>query len=186
VKHAYHFFRIFQGLIVDIIFSFQEREESRLFFQKRDSEDAFKVLAIELNFFYELLYTKVIVLYSMLGYSARCISWCAVVAAISTFYSIDKNDFGKIDVGITYSLLFGAMSNDKTPSQPTDADQEAIPLMYVFKPPILSSPVQHRGLSPFLQESVLKLYTSLWIIPPLRNDLAAKSMSKGVRRLIIL
>jgi hypothetical protein len=32
VKHTYHFFKIFQGLIVDIIFSFQEREESRLFF----------------------------------------------------------------------------------------------------------------------------------------------------------
>jgi hypothetical protein len=112
VKHAYHFFKIFQGLIVDIIFSFREREESRQFFQKRDSEDAFKVLAIELNFFYELLYTKVIVLYSMLGYSARCISWCAVVAAISTFYSIDKSDFRKIDVGITYTLLFGAIFLD--------------------------------------------------------------------------
>jgi hypothetical protein len=112
VKHAYRFFSIFQGLIVDIIFSFREREESRQFFQKRDSEDAFKVLAIELNFFYELLYTKVIVLYSMLGYSARCISWCAVVAAISTFYSIDKNDFRKVDVGITYTLLFGAIFLD--------------------------------------------------------------------------
>jgi hypothetical protein len=112
VKHAYRFFRIFQGLIVDIIFSFQEREQSQLFFQKIDSKDAFKVLAIELNFFYELLYTKVIVLYSILGYSARCISWCAVVAAISTFYSIDKSDFRKIDVGITYTLLFGAIFLD--------------------------------------------------------------------------
>ncbi|XP_059436892.1 uncharacterized protein LOC132169975 [Corylus avellana] len=112
VKHAYHFFKIFQGLVVDIIFSFREREESRLFFQNRDSEDAFQVLAIELNFFYELLYTKVIVLYLKFGYFVRFTSWCAVVAAISTFYSIDKNDFRKIDVGITYTLLFGAIFLD--------------------------------------------------------------------------
>ena len=112
VRHAYHFFEIFKGLIVDLIFSFRERDESRLFFQKRTPEDAFKVLAIELNFMYEVLYTKVVVVHSLFGYFVRFISWCAVVAALVTFYSLDKHIFRKIDIGITYTLLFGAIALD--------------------------------------------------------------------------
>jgi hypothetical protein len=112
VRHAYHFFEIFKGLIVDLIFSFRERDESRLFFQKRTPEDAFKVLAVELNFMYEVLYTKVVVVHSMFGYFVRFISWCAVVAALVTFYSLDKHIFRKIDIGITYTLLFGAIALD--------------------------------------------------------------------------
>jgi hypothetical protein len=112
VKHAYHFYEIFNGLIVDLIFSFRERDESRLFFQNRTPEDAFKVLAVELNFIYEVLYTKVVVVHSGLGYSIRFVSWCVVVAALSTFYSIDKKGFHKTDVGITYTLLFGAIALD--------------------------------------------------------------------------
>ncbi|XP_062161881.1 uncharacterized protein LOC133868895 [Alnus glutinosa] len=110
---AYCLFKMSKGLIVDIILTSFERQESRSFFQERDQGDAFKVLAVELNFMYEvLLYTKVVVVRSLPGYIVRFISWCAVVAALSTFYSIKKHGFGKIDVGITYTLLFGAMGFD--------------------------------------------------------------------------
>jgi hypothetical protein len=60
VKHAYHFFVIFNGLIMDPIFSFHERDESRLFFQNRTPEDALKVLAVELN----------------MKFCIRRLSWC--------------------------------------------------------------------------------------------------------------
>lgn len=112
VGHAYRFFNIFKGLIVDLIFSFRERHDSRLFFQKRKSEEAFKVIAVELNFIYEVLYTKVVVVHSILGFVVRFISWSVVVAALLTFYSIDKKGFHKIDVRITYTLLFGAIGLD--------------------------------------------------------------------------
>ena len=112
VGHAYRFFNIFKGLIVDLIFSFRERHDSRLFFQKRESEEAFKVIAVELNFIYEVLYTKVVVVHSILGFVVRFISWSVVVAALLTFYSIDKKGFHKIDVRITYTLLFGAIGLD--------------------------------------------------------------------------
>ncbi|KAK7824691.1 uncharacterized protein LOC111996904 [Quercus suber] len=112
VGHAYRFFNIFKGLIVDLIFSFRERHDSRLFFQNRESEDAFKVIAVELNFIYEVLYTKVVVVHSILGFVVRFISWIVVVAALLTFYSIDKKGFHKIDVRITYTLLFGAIGLD--------------------------------------------------------------------------
>ncbi|XP_059436473.1 uncharacterized protein LOC132169457 [Corylus avellana] len=112
VEYAYHFFEIFKGLIVDLIFSYRERHESQMFFFHETPEDAFKVLAIELNFIYEVLYTKVVVVHSMTGYLVRFISWCAVVAALSTFYPLDKHGFRNIDVGITYTLLFGAIGLD--------------------------------------------------------------------------
>lgn len=112
VRHAYHFFEIFRGLIVDLIFSFRERHESRVFFHQRTSEDAFRVLAVELNFIYEVLYTKVVVVHSKIGYSVRFISWCAVVAALFRFYALDKHGFRKFDVRVTYTLLFGAIGLD--------------------------------------------------------------------------
>ncbi|XP_059436880.1 uncharacterized protein LOC132169960 [Corylus avellana] len=113
VKHAYHFFQIFKGLIVDLILSFRVREESRLFFHKRNPEDAFKVLAVELNFMYEVFCTKAAVVHLIFGHLlVRFISWFAVVAALSIFYTIDKHDFRKIDVEITYTLFFGALGLD--------------------------------------------------------------------------
>ncbi|PKI38375.1 hypothetical protein CRG98_041231, partial [Punica granatum] len=61
VKYAYQFYEIFKGLIVDLIFSFRERNDSRSFFQSRTADDAYNVVLIELNFMYEALYTKVVV-----------------------------------------------------------------------------------------------------------------------------
>jgi hypothetical protein len=112
VKYAYVFFEIFKGLVVDLNSSPEERRMSREFIHHRNSKDAFKVLAVELNFMYDVLYTKVVVVHSKFGHFVRFISWGAVVAAFLTFYLLDKNGFHKIDVGITYTLLFGAISLD--------------------------------------------------------------------------
>ncbi|KAG8645973.1 hypothetical protein MANES_10G109200v8 [Manihot esculenta] len=67
VQEAHKYFKIFKGLIVDIIYSFKERDKSRYFFNSISAEDAFKVIAAELNFLYDVLYTKVVVVHSMLG-----------------------------------------------------------------------------------------------------------------------
>jgi hypothetical protein len=112
VKYAYVFFEIFKGLVVDLNSSPEERRMSREFIHHRNSKDAFKVQAVELNFMYDVLYTKVVVVHSKFGHFVRFISWGAVVAAFLTFYLLDKNGFHKIDVGITYTLLFGAISLD--------------------------------------------------------------------------
>ncbi|XP_059436833.1 uncharacterized protein LOC132169907 [Corylus avellana] len=112
VRLAYHFFKMFKGLIVDHIFNIHERRDSRDFFGGRSAEVVLNVVAVELNFLYTVLYTKAVVIRSIFGYFARFISSCAVVAALSTFYSIDKHGFGKIDVEITYTLLFGAIALD--------------------------------------------------------------------------
>jgi hypothetical protein len=112
VKYAYVFFEIFKGLIVDLNSSPEVCHMSQEFIHNRNSTDAYKVLAVELNFMYDVLYTKVVVVHSKFGHFVRFISWGAVVAAFLTFYLLDKIGFHKIDVGITYTLLFGAISLD--------------------------------------------------------------------------
>jgi hypothetical protein len=114
VKHAYKFFQTFKRLTVDLILSFRDSDESQQFFQKiKTPIDAFNVIAIELNFMYEVFYTKAAVVHLLYVHLVvRFISWFAVVAALSIFYTIDKHDFRKIDVEITYTLFFGALGLD--------------------------------------------------------------------------
>ncbi|KAK9268064.1 hypothetical protein L1049_010503 [Liquidambar formosana] len=112
VRHAYDFFEIFKGLVVDLIFSFRERNDSREFFLKRDAEDAFRVIEVELNFIYEVLFTKVAVVHCKLGYFFRFVSFSSVVAASALFYVQEKRGFHKFEVGITYTLLLGAIALD--------------------------------------------------------------------------
>lgn len=112
VMHAHHFFEIFKCLIVDLIFSFCERHESQQFFQQRTAEDAFKVIAVELNFMYEVLYTKVRVVHSIVGYIFRFFAFANIVVALVLFTCLKKNGFHRFDVGITHCLLYGAVSLD--------------------------------------------------------------------------
>ncbi|KAK9924119.1 hypothetical protein M0R45_032506 [Rubus argutus] len=112
VRHAHHFFQIFKGLLVDLIFTFHERYESRVIFHDRTSEEAFKLISVELNFIYEALFTKVVVVHSKLGYLFRAISFGAVAVALVFFYKLEKTNLHGIDVTITYSLLYGAIGLD--------------------------------------------------------------------------
>ncbi|THG07100.1 uncharacterized protein LOC114286468 [Camellia sinensis] len=112
VQHAYRFFQTFKGLIVDLIFSFRERDQSRTFFLNRTAREAFKVVEVELNFFYEILYTKAQVLQSKFGYFLRLVSFLLNLVALGLFCKIDKRGFHKVDVGITYILLLATIAHD--------------------------------------------------------------------------
>lgn len=112
VLYAKHFFQTFKGLIVGTIFSFRERNQSRDFFLARTAEDAFGVVEVELNFIYEALYTKVSLVCNKLGFLSRIISVSCVVASFVIFYSQPKKGFDRFDVGVTYTLLFGAIGLD--------------------------------------------------------------------------
>ncbi|XVE65394.1 hypothetical protein DITRI_Ditri07aG0176900 [Diplodiscus trichospermus] len=113
VHYAYKYFRIFKGLVVDLIFSFRERNESREFFQKREPIDALRVIEVELNFIYEVLFTKVQVVHSWLGYIFRGIAFGSILAALGLFhFRTKKHEFNQFDVGVTYTLLLGAVALD--------------------------------------------------------------------------
>ncbi|KAL6967900.1 hypothetical protein U1Q18_033709 [Sarracenia purpurea var. burkii] len=112
VQCAYGFFEIFKGLIADLIFSFHDQSLSRKYFLTRSARDAFLVVEVELNFFYEILYTKVAVVQSKLGYSLRFIAFSLTSAASVVFYMLEKNKFETIDIVITYILFLGAIGLD--------------------------------------------------------------------------
>lgn len=112
VLYAQQFFQTFRGLIVGTIFSFRERNQSRDFFLARTAEDAFGVVEVELNFIYEALYTKVNLVCNKLGFFSRVISFSCVIASFVIFYSQPKKRFDRFDVGVTYTLLFGAIGLD--------------------------------------------------------------------------
>ncbi|KAJ0502144.1 hypothetical protein HanRHA438_Chr11g0511531 [Helianthus annuus] len=65
VQYGHVFFEKFRGLIVDTIFSQKERNFSRDFFLNRTAKDAFRVIEVELNFIYEVLFTKLPVVYDV-------------------------------------------------------------------------------------------------------------------------
>ncbi|GMY29962.1 hypothetical protein FCV25MIE_25204 [Fagus crenata] len=100
VQYAYRYFEKFKGLIVELIFSFRERNESRDFFP------------LELNFIYEILYTKVVVVHNIVGYIFRFLSTASVVVAFGLFHFLDKRGLKEIDIVVTYALLGGAICLD--------------------------------------------------------------------------
>ncbi|KAL6966493.1 hypothetical protein U1Q18_032273 [Sarracenia purpurea var. burkii] len=112
VQRAYEFFETFKGLIADLIFSFRERNLSREFFLKRSARHAFLVVEVELNFIYEILYTKMAVVQANLGYLLRVFSFSLTLAASVVFYMLEKSKFKTIDIVITYILLLGAIALD--------------------------------------------------------------------------
>ncbi|KAI6668907.1 hypothetical protein NL676_003792 [Syzygium grande] len=74
-----------------------------------DRQDAFRVIEAELNFFYDVLYTKAAVVHCPTGYLFRAISIGSVVTAFALFYVLNKHGFHEYDVRITYTLLLGAV-----------------------------------------------------------------------------
>uniref|UniRef100_A0A7N2N0Z8 DUF4220 domain-containing protein n=2 Tax=Quercus lobata TaxID=97700 RepID=A0A7N2N0Z8_QUELO len=112
VKYAHKYFKIFRGLIVDLIFSFRERNESRDFFRKRSAEDAFKVIELELNFIYEAFFTKVVVVHTKFGCFVRVVSTCCIVGAYLFFLFMEKDHLKEFDIMVTYTLLVGGMCLD--------------------------------------------------------------------------
>ncbi|KAF5468170.1 hypothetical protein F2P56_012346 [Juglans regia] len=110
VKYGYHFFKIFKGLVVDLI-SHKDRNESRVFFHERTPEDALEVLEVELNFIYEVLYTKFVVMHDLKGYLLRFLSLVSVLVSLGIFFFLDcKHGLDKFDIRVTYTLLLGALS----------------------------------------------------------------------------
>ncbi|XP_039167008.1 uncharacterized protein LOC104450784 [Eucalyptus grandis] len=83
VKHAYYFFRISKVFLTDLIFTRRQRQISQEYFRAISAMDALRVISVELNFIYEVLHTKAL-----------------------------EQQLHKLDVKITYILLFGGITLD--------------------------------------------------------------------------
>lgn len=111
VQCAYYFFDAFKGFMVDEShLPTYERNRSKDFFICITPEEAYEVIAVELNFIYESLFTKVVAVRSKKGYFFRAISFSSLSVSLFFFYKLDKHGLHRFDVGITYTLLFGAIA----------------------------------------------------------------------------
>ncbi|XP_052180449.1 uncharacterized protein LOC127793773 isoform X3 [Diospyros lotus] len=91
---------------------FMERVESQYFFLHRTAKDAFKLVEVELNFFYEILYTKAGVIQGLTGYSLRFVSFGSVVVALLLFALEEKKELHPTDIRISYALFTEGISLD--------------------------------------------------------------------------
>ncbi|KAK1296162.1 hypothetical protein QJS10_CPB15g01297 [Acorus calamus] len=106
---AHYFFLTFKKLIVDLILSFQDRNESQSFFVKLKAEQAFKAVEIELSLMYEMLYTKAPVIHTKLGPFLRLFTFTTTFVSFILFIFTHKTHYRKGDVIITYVLFIGGL-----------------------------------------------------------------------------
>ena len=110
LHEAFYFFRTFKPLFADLILSFQDRKNSRSFFQQKETgKEAFKVIEIELGFMYDLLLTKAGLIHSWPGSICCFVSLLCTISTLIAFLIIDRNDYSNIDTIVTFLLLFGAI-----------------------------------------------------------------------------
>ncbi|XP_018727201.2 uncharacterized protein LOC108958845 [Eucalyptus grandis] len=112
VKHAYWFFQIFMFFLADLIFRKGECKMSREYFHKVSAADALRLISVELDFIYEMLHTKVLAIRSKMSYIFRFIAFTNIMVAFILFNRLKKHQLPKLDVVITYSLLFGGIAFD--------------------------------------------------------------------------
>jgi hypothetical protein len=112
LKVANRLFKKFKGLIVGYLLSSKDREWSRSFFLSINATQAFKLIAYELNFIYDLLHTKVVVVRCRVGYIFRFIGISSLLGAFMAFRSIEKKHLfeKEFDIKLSYALLFGALA----------------------------------------------------------------------------
>uniref|UniRef100_A0A0E0LG47 DUF4220 domain-containing protein n=1 Tax=Oryza punctata TaxID=4537 RepID=A0A0E0LG47_ORYPU len=114
-RMAYEFFTMFRLLFVNLILSYKERRISQAYFLERDdvtASKAFEVVEVELNFIYDMVYTKAPVSHTFKGCVLRCVGTACLVIAIILFALLDKTGILPVDRGITYALLLGGLALD--------------------------------------------------------------------------
>ncbi|KAL3752677.1 hypothetical protein ACJRO7_000131 [Eucalyptus globulus] len=112
VKHAYYFFQISKAFLTNLIFTYKQREISKAYFHEVSAVDALRVISVELHFIYEVLHTKTLTIRFKWSYFFRFIAFIDVAMAFVLFNRLKKHRLPKLDVKITYLLLFGGIALD--------------------------------------------------------------------------
>ncbi|KAG8492400.1 hypothetical protein CXB51_009712 [Gossypium anomalum] len=102
-------FQIFKRLFADLILSFKDKEKSQNLFETMQPADAFDVVAIELGFMYDLLYTKAMVNCTHSGLVCRFTTVLLTCLVLGLFSTDNLNKYEKADVCITFLLLVVAI-----------------------------------------------------------------------------
>lgn len=120
---AFDLLQMVKRLFVDLILSSDDRHLSQLIFKTISWEDAFQLIAIELGYMYDLLYTKAMLFHRVRGLRRRFISFSLTLlllallvplfyflkeesASYINFFSFSKGSaVSSVDLCITYALL---------------------------------------------------------------------------------
>ncbi|XP_022720801.1 uncharacterized protein LOC111278440 [Durio zibethinus] len=108
---AFHLFPVFRPLFADLKLRIY-KNLSYIFEMesKVTAEEAFKMVEIELGFLYDLLYTKLPIVISGMGVILRSICLSFIVSTLIAFLIIvGKHGYSKVDIGISYLLMVGAI-----------------------------------------------------------------------------
>ncbi|KAH7852798.1 hypothetical protein Vadar_029317 [Vaccinium darrowii] len=112
-KHLFtadRLFKIFKPLYANLILDMQDRIDGLHLLPHESPEEAFKVIAIELGFIYDVLFTKASVAHSSTGLILRSISLVSSSAAFLAFcIVVDKHNLSTEDIITTYMLVVGAI-----------------------------------------------------------------------------
>ncbi|KAK9682016.1 hypothetical protein RND81_10G044300 [Saponaria officinalis] len=111
VRDAYRFYNMFKGLIADAFLSLKDRKVSRDYFLNRLPLEAFRIIEIELNFIYDLFYTKAFLL-ERKHVLPRLVCFISVITSTTLFTLKHRKNYKGVDVVITYILLAGAIALD--------------------------------------------------------------------------
>ncbi|CAN6347558.1 unnamed protein product [Urochloa humidicola] len=74
----------------------------------------YDVVEMELSLMYDMLYTKAAVIHTWYGCCIRVLSPLVTVSAFLLFQFGSKNAYSRVDIGITYALLAGALVLEST------------------------------------------------------------------------
>ncbi|TXG68363.1 hypothetical protein EZV62_003298 [Acer yangbiense] len=110
IVQAYFCFKKFKYIFANLLLDDKERECIVSTITDKNAVDAFKMVAVELGFIYDVFYTKAAIVYSRLGIFLRCISFICSLSALVVFsIIIDVHSYSLTDISITYLLLVGAV-----------------------------------------------------------------------------
>ncbi|KAF7843594.1 uncharacterized protein G2W53_000499 [Senna tora] len=110
LSYANNFFGIFKRLFADLILSFDDIQNSQAFFRSRSYDEAFKVIEMELGFYYDLFFTKAFLAHSKWGFLLRSFSFSCTVTVLGVLIRVTKEEpYSNADLIITYALLSGAI-----------------------------------------------------------------------------
>ncbi|CAL4914973.1 unnamed protein product [Urochloa decumbens] len=110
---AYKLLTHFRPLFVNGVIGTKNRRVSEAFFLEHGSRNpmkAFRVVELELNYMYDMLYTKMPVLSTRSGYVLRFVGSGCVVSSLFIFGAHDKAGLLPVDAGVTYALLIAAVA----------------------------------------------------------------------------
>ncbi|CAL5033980.1 unnamed protein product [Urochloa decumbens] len=110
---AFDIFRLLQPFFMEMTISTQKLKMVwDIFRDDIKPSKALKMIELELNFVYDIMYTKAAVAHSRAGWVLRFICSGCIVSALAIFFSHDKGGMKRVDVSITFALLLGALALD--------------------------------------------------------------------------